>query len=100
VRVHLPFQPSWRAKVLDGSKTTTVRTKRYGAEGDDFEVDGVPFRLTQVEPMALRAARDLVWREEGVASPEEFERVWAENHPTRGFRPDDQVWVHAFVRVA
>lgn len=84
--------------VLDGSKTTTVRTKRYGTTGDDFEVEGVAFRLLSVDAMMLDAARASVWREEGMASPEEFERTWVENHPARGFRGGDQVWVHRFAR--
>lgn len=96
----LPFQPRWRPLVLDGTKTTTVRTKRYGAAGDAFEVEGVRFLLVAVAAMPLARARDEVWRDEGMASPEEFERAWAENHPTRGFRPSDQVWVHRFRRAS
>ncbi len=97
-RIDLPFQPRWRPAVLSGEKTTTVRTRRFGAEGDSFTVEGIAFRLTLVEAMPLAKARDLVWREEGMRSPEEFEAVWAENHPTRGFRGADSVWVHRFVR--
>jgi hypothetical protein len=95
----LPFQPRWRTLVLAGAKTTTVRTRRYGAVGDAFEVDGVAFRLVEVRAMPLRVARDDGWRDEGMASPEEFERAWAENHPRRGFRGDDQVWLHRFARL-
>jgi len=96
MHIELPFQPRWRGAVLDGSKTTTVRTRRYGAPGDTFAVEGVAFVLTGVESMPLAQARERVWREEGMASPEEFERVWAENHPTRGYRAGDSVWVHRF----
>ena len=98
--MRLPFQPRWRPLVLSGAKTTTVRTRRYGAAGDGFEVEGARFRLVEVVPMALAAARDRWWREEGMESPAQFEAVWAENHPARGFRPADQVWVHRFERVA
>lgn len=96
--VGLPFQPRWRAAVLAGTKATTVRTRRYGSVGDAFLVEDVRFDLVAVEAMPLAAARDGVWREEGMASPEEFERAWAENHPTRGFRATDTVWVHRFAR--
>jgi hypothetical protein len=85
--------------VLSGAKTTTVRTRRFGAPGDAFEVEGVAFRLVGVEAMPLAKARDLVWREEGMTSPGEFEAVWCENHPARGFREADAVWVHRFERV-
>lgn len=98
--VDLPFQPPWRPLVLSGAKTTTVRTKRYGAPGDTFDVEGARFRLVAVEAMPLAKARDAVWREEGFASPAEFERAWVENHPARGFRGSDQVWVHRFTRAS
>lgn len=98
MRVSLPFQPKWREAVLSGAKTTTVRTRRFGSAGDEFEVDGSAFVLTAVESMSLADARNRVWRDEGMSSPEEFERAWAENHPTRGFRPADTVWVHRFAR--
>lgn len=98
-RIRLPFQPEWRARVLSGAKTTTVRTRRYGEPGDEFELDGALLRLVRVTPMPLRAARDLHFREEGVASAREFEEVWRANHPTRGFRGEDQVWVHSFERI-
>jgi hypothetical protein len=84
--------------VTAGTKTTTCRTRRYGAAGDEFEVEDTGFVLTQVDAMLLGRARDTVWRDEGMDSPEEFERTWAENHPTRGFRDSDTVWVHRFRR--
>ena len=98
MRITLPFHPQWRAAVLAGSKTTTVRTRRYGAPGDTFALDVRAFTLTAVDMMPLAAARDTVWREEGMSSPEEFERTWAQNHPARGFRASDAVWVHRFAR--
>jgi hypothetical protein len=92
----LAFQPPWRAAVLAGTKTTTVRTRRYGSPGDAFVVEGARFELTAVTAMTLAAARDLCWASEGFASADDFERAWAANHPTRGWRPGDQVWVHRF----
>jgi hypothetical protein len=35
-----------------------------------------------------------------MTSPEEFVRVWIENHPARGYRDTDQVWVHRFERTS
>lgn len=96
--IDLPFQERWRAAVIAGTKTTTVRTRRYGAAGDTFEVEGVTFRLLAVDDMPLAAARE-GWHDEGFDSAEAFERAWVENHPTRGFRADDTVWVHRFVRL-
>ena len=97
--IRLPFQGRWRPLVLSGAKTTTVRAKRHGREGDEFEVEGRRFRLVEVRALPLREARDSAWREEGMASPREFEDVWRANHPQRGFRGEDSVWLHRFERV-
>lgn len=97
--VHLPFQERWRPLVLSGAKTTTVRTRRYGHAGDEFEVSGRRFRLVEVRALPLREARDVAWRDEGMASPRGFEDAWRENHPTRGFRGEDSVWLHRFEKV-
>jgi len=94
----LTFRPEWRAAVLAGAKVTTVRSKRLASVGDEFVVDGARFRVTAVEPITLRDARDKLWRDEGMASPEEFERVWRASHPTRGWRGGDQAWAHRFAR--
>lgn len=96
--VALLFQLAWRAAVLAGAKTTTVRTRRYGAAGDTFVLEGVTFRLVAVEAMPLARAHE-GWREEGFDSADAFERGWVENHPTRGWRPGDTVWVHRFERL-
>lgn len=100
MRISLPFQPRWRSAVLAGTKTTTVRTRRFGSVDDTFEVEGVAFELVAVDIMPLAAARESVWRDEGMTSSAEFERVWSENHPTRGFRGEDAVWVHRFRRTS
>lgn len=96
--VRLPFQPRWRSLVLSGEKSTTVRTKLYGEAGDVFELEGARFLLLEVVQVSLAEARDRWWREEGMTGPEEFEGVWTENHPQRGFRASDAVWVHRFAR--
>lgn len=96
--VRLPFQPQWRLAVLAGTKTTTVRTKRFGEAGDTFEVDAVTFEIVESAPMTLERARDTLWREEGMRSPEEFEKTWKENHPARGFAGRETVWAHRFRR--
>lgn len=94
--IRLPFQETWRDSVRAGVKTTTVRTRRYGDPGDTFEVDGARFVLLEVRALPLGEARDAAWREEGMLSPEAFEATWRANHPHRGFRASDTVWLHRF----
>ncbi len=100
MHVRLPFQAQWVPRILDGSKTTTCRTKRFGGAGDTFDVDDVVFRLTEVTQMPLTRARDTLFEQEGFASPEAFQSEWEKNHPTRGFDPGTQVWVHRFTPAA
>lgn len=83
---------------MSGAKTTTVRTKRYGAVGDEFEVEGELFKLVEVRQSSLMAARDDVWKDEGMTDPDEFQLEWHKNHPERGFRATDSVWIHRFER--
>lgn len=94
--VALPFRPEWREAVLRGTKTTTVRTRRYGEPGDEFRVDGRRFALEDVRQVPLERARDECHATEGFATREAFEAHWALAHPTRGYRPRDAVWVHRF----
>lgn len=92
----LPFLPQFRASVRDGRKTATSRTSRYGDAGDVLQGPGVLLRLTSVERVTLQQVQQQHWREEGVASPEEFEEVWRKIHPGRGWDPAQKVWLHFF----
>lgn len=98
--VRFSFLPEWRAAVLSGAKTTTVRSKRLGEAGDEFELEEVRFVIERIEAMPLSRARDAAWRTEGFASAAEFEAHWGKLHPERGFRGGDSVWVHAFRRAS
>lgn len=94
--VEIPFLPVWEPAMLDGTKTHTCRSKRYGAPGDRFQTFGATFELVTVRKVRLDLVRDSYWREEGCRSPEHFVEVWAGLHPGRGFVPTDQRWLHEF----
>lgn len=74
----------------------TARSKRYGKPGDILEGPGVLLRLLEVGPMPLAHVAEGHWVEEGCESPEEFQRIWEELHPRRGYRPTDLVYAHRF----
>jgi hypothetical protein len=95
----LPFRSFFVYKIIEGKKTCTARTRRYGAVGDVLDTVGGPIQLTEVVRKPLATVRDDYWRQEGLASPEDFERTWAALHPRRGFDPEQLVWLHRFVRV-
>lgn len=95
----LPFLERFRDPILSGLKTVTTRSKAYGKAGDVLDTPFGRVRLVKVERRALAYVRDALWREEGVSSPVEFERIWNEIHTGRGFREDDVRYVHHFQKL-
>jgi hypothetical protein len=96
--VTIPFRPEFKDALLEGRKTMTARTKKYGDRGDQFEAFGVPFVILKVEKQTLREIADKHFKEEGVESPEAYEKKWAEIHPVNGFIADQWVYLHTFIR--
>ena len=54
MKVEIPFEAHWQNKMLNGIKTCTSRTKRYGKEGDIFEVFDATFEIARVEKETLQ----------------------------------------------
>lgn len=97
--VNVPFQDRWKEKMLEGAKTCTSRTRRYGKMGDNFWEYEREFVIVRVERMTLlEVARDY-WQMEGCDSPAGFEAAWIELHRRAGWRPTQLVWVHHFSRI-
>lgn len=92
----LPFKPIFSGLILDGVKTKTARTKKYGEPGDLLNTGFCRVRLVAVDRVRVGDVADHHWRAEGVTSPDDFRRIWESIHPGRGFRPDDLVWLHTF----
>ena len=98
IDIAIPFLPEWGPAMIEGRKTCTTRTRKYGEPGDHFSAFGCLFQLTQVERMWLDNVLRL-WRQEGVASPEDFVKIWKRLHPRRGFDENWKVWVHHFEKI-
>jgi hypothetical protein len=96
--VRIPFRPEFKEAMLEGRKVMTARTSRYGERGDQFEAFGAPFVILSVEKRTLREIADKFFEPEGVESPEAYEKKWAEIHPIKGFVPEQEVFLHMFVR--
>jgi len=92
--VEIPFQERWRAPILEGTKTCTSRTKRYAEVGDTFEAFGAIFQLTAIERRYLKDVAEVLFAKEGCKSPDEFEYVWEQLHPRRGWQAYERVWLH------
>jgi len=97
--INIPFMAMWKEKMIDGVKTCTSRTKRYGSVGDKFEAFGHTFELTKVERVHLENVCAVLYAREGCRNPQEFYDVWVRLHPRKGFVPGQVVWMHHFMRV-
>ncbi len=98
MKVKIPFQEEFRDRMLDGKKTCTSRTKRYGEVGDTFEAFGAELRIAITHKHPLYNVADILYEQEGFDTPEEFKACWIKLHPRRGFDPEQKVWVHFFRR--
>jgi len=95
-KVKIPFKKWFDDVLLDGSKTWTSRTKKYGESNDTFEVFGQEFILEKVFKMNLGEVASYHYKEEGCRSREQFIKIWRKIHPRKGFDPTQEVWVHQF----
>lgn len=96
MKVEIPFKERFRKPMLDGTKTMTSRTKRYGNVGDTFTAFGAIFKITDVYKMRLSFIIYDHYKEEGFDSIKEAMEVWKQIHPIKGYVPDWLLWVHVF----
>ena len=102
MKIEIPFNKWSLERLYDERKCATTRNKKYGVVGDWFEVvfkdrdESRKYQLIEVTKTKLRSVRDFAWQDEGASCPEEFEKVWIEIHPRKGFELDKEVWYHHF----
>jgi len=96
MRRQIPFSPAWKEKMLQGQKCCTARTRKYGAVGDTFEAYSHLFEITNIDYLPLEQVALQLFQKEGVSSPEEYQEVWQQLHPYKGFVPHQLVFVHHF----
>ena len=99
MKVDIPFLPRWQSQMLEGRKTCTARTTRWGSVGDTFEKSGATFVIVNVLALPLKEVAEIWFEKEGVSSPEEYRAVWKGLHRFKGYVPDQIVWLHEFKRV-
>lgn len=95
--ITVPFRFHFKAKLIDGTKVYTARTKRLGNPGDVFEAFGNRFELLSVKDVSLYEV-SLLWKEEGCSSREDFVNVWKSIHPRTGYSDSQRVYLHNFKR--
>jgi len=94
--IHIPFLAEFEGRMLNGKKTVTARTKRYGEKGNCFKAFGAIFIITFVEKMPLGDVRCYWYEREGFESQDKFIKIWKRIHPRKGFVSIQRVWVHGF----
>ncbi len=94
--VDIPFAADMQQASLEGRKTATSRTKRYGKVGDTFYIQGVLFEITAVFRRMLQEVYFLDYGSEGFDSPAAFEAKWLQLHPRKGWVPEQMVWFHEY----
>lgn len=99
VKVHIPFKPRFKDPMLQGVKTWTSRTQKYGKPGDTFEVFDHEFEILKIERRTLADVAEH-YKEEGCSCWSDFVDVWNSIHRGRGFNPWQRVYVHVFRRIS
>jgi hypothetical protein len=98
MEIEIPFTGWSRKKLETGTKSCTSRRYQMGEAGDTFSVEGVIYRVTRIEFLPLFQVRNLLFREEGADSPEQFERIFRSQHQFYEWNEGDRVYVHFFER--
>ena len=104
-RVEIPFNSDekwcFEAKMKDGRKFMTTRSKKYGEPGDIFEAFGEGFVIVKILPTPLRHVAAVFYKGEGFDTSKEFIQCWNELHPRKTFEKDEAAikFVHVFHRV-
>lgn len=97
--VKIPFLPEFKDQLLNGEKTATTRTRKYGDSEDVFTIFGAKFRIIKTIKLPLSAIAYAFHKEEGFETKEGFIDIWNRIHPRRGYRPDDVRFIHFFMRI-
>ncbi|KKK50918.1 hypothetical protein LCGC14_3120210 [marine sediment metagenome] len=95
-RIQVPFLEEFRERMLDGRKTATTRTKRFGKVGDVFDAFGELFWISDVQAVKLFDVADLEFSAEGFEDPDAFLEVWDRLHPRVKHNLDRVVYLHRF----
>ena len=97
---YIPFLKEFKKPLLNGDKIATSRTKSYGKRGDTFTIFGATFKLVAVIPMQLSYVSTYFHKVEGFETPQGFIDIWKRIHPRAGYRPQQQVFFHLFIRLS
>ena len=98
MEVHIPFKSRFHEVMLDGTKTWTSRTRKYGHKGDTFDAFGATFEIVKVERRTLKDV-GYHFKEEGFSCWKDFYDCWVQIHRRKGWQLEQRVYVHVFKRL-
>lgn len=89
----------FRRCMLDGTKLSAVLPEPWAAAvGTHFAAFGCEYTIIDVGEISLGLAAACLYRSEGFETREAFIESWCEQYPNCGYRPDQSVYVHLFVK--
>ncbi len=83
---------------LAGKKTEQRRDGVYAYPGEEFDLDGVTFVVTDLKCQSLGDMGDKEAQAEGYASLEMYKNLILSMHKGMKWQDDALVWVHCFAR--
>jgi len=95
-RIEIPFKEDMEEAILQGKKTCTSRTRRYGCIGKCFQIRGKWFELTQIMQVRFCFILNALYKEEGFDSSIQFAHRWGQIHPREKWDTGRILWVHHF----
>jgi hypothetical protein len=84
---------------LAGTKTQQRRDGVYAYPGEEFSLDGIPFRVSGLTRERLGDMTEEDARSEGYPDLDAYKSLILRMHPGMEWDPEHLVWVHAFHRV-
>ena len=94
MQIKIPFNAWSKARVLDGRKICTSRTKVYGAVGDWFFVGDSRYQLNGVVAFTTHTILHYLFKAEGAQSQDELKDVF--NDIFRKGPVPSMMYVHFF----
>lgn len=91
--------PKLIAAAKEGRKTQQRRNGVYAYPGETFDLDGIPFKMTELKRRNLAEMTDADAAAEGYSSLDDYRNMIIAMHPGMTWNADAPVWVHCFERV-
>ncbi len=92
----LVTQPKLVSAAVAGRKTQQRRNGVYAYPGEEFELDGTRFRVTDLKRESLGDMTDASARAEGFPDLETYRNLILRVHPGMTWNDKARVWVHTF----